>query len=199
MLERLRRAAVAALASAIVVFAVSSGSGLRAAPLVYNEAVHGDLTGAQTLAFDFGANRVTGTAFNLVDNDDFDPFAFTLPGGGALASVLFRFATQADPDTTNLTTTYRIREPGGPFLAQDPVDLLGPSPVDLFASALPLSGPQYEITHGFGVSGPGGSWNYTMIFTVVSAVPEPSTIALLAAGLLGIGAYGRRARKMAAC
>ena len=143
MSAMLRRAAL----SILVALPFSLASGVHAAPLAYDESVDGDLTHItvqmQTLALDFGVNTVSGSAFVTFPasgpaESDSDPIKFSLPTGGLLESITYSFSTEAlDGTTTLLFSTSLFELPSDTQLGSQDVDLLGTSPVDLFASLLP--------------------------------------------------------------
>lgn len=75
------------------IFAFAS-TAAGAAPLYYNEAIHGDIAGSPTFAFDFGFNTVQGNLYGgLVSptgQADFDFFNATFPADAFLFDIQVR-------------------------------------------------------------------------------------------------------------
>jgi hypothetical protein len=175
-----------ALAAALLVAASAA-----AAPLAYDEGVSGDLAPfpVTSLSLDTGVNTVTGSlSFSGgAGLSDFDGFLFALPTGGQVDSISFEFELSHRGATfASLTKT----------LAGSPqnVNLLGASPVALFASQLPLSDSPFAIevgTHEGDVA-----WQAAYTLTVVvsgpTQVPEAGTFALLLGGCAGLMLSRRR-------
>ena len=213
----LRAALIAAVGfAAVTVPAVAT-------PLNYNEAVSGDLPGGApfpVLPLDVGVNIVTGTSdFDAPSaasvSADFDDFEFTVPTGTQL--VAFDFASNVTSvsgsptwmrietfiDTGDGSTAlaceenWVINEP-----AFSPACLVPPSsPNGTFATAMPLDAGTYLLFMGqfdasnFSVT----DFNYTWTLTVSdingTPVPEPLTLSIFGAGLVGAAAMRRRRKK----
>lgn len=190
---------IVGLATLVAVFGGGLADRALAAPLVYDEAIDGDLTGTQTLTFDVGTNTVSGSQTYHQTASDFDRFLFTLPTGSRLTAVTFAFETTLVGPTNVLAVEYLLLISGSDpitILANTKVDLLGSSSAALFEAVLPWLAADEVLqffTYSMGrvpAGMTGGTWEYTISFVVepatAVAVPEPATLALLAAGLVGL-------------
>ncbi len=161
--------------------------------------------------FDVGTNTVTGSSSQAINFNtgfspgDFDPFHFVIPTGQQLTSVIFTYAITS---INNLLIHQVSRgfsrvnaDSSLTFIVQDFTDVFpvatDPSPNPMFVGTV-LGADTYLFGHGSSTqTGPFqngiGSiqYDYTYSFEVTS-VPEPSTLGLLGAGLLGL--FMRRKR-----
>jgi hypothetical protein len=189
---------IAGLLAVMAAFSVGRADHAVAAPLVYDEAIDGDLTGTQTLTFDVGTNTVLGSQTFDQTTSDIDHFLFTLPTGSRLTAVTFAFETTLGGPTDKFEAEYLLISGSGPgtILANTSVDLLGSSPAALFEAVLPwlAADEVLRFVTSSMIRRPsdlsGGTSEYTISFVVepaaAVAVPEPATLALLAAGLVGL-------------
>jgi hypothetical protein len=181
------------------------------AATIWNEATDGDLgvkfVDAQTLSFGLGINRIIGEAHHLVTPEgwsdwDNDEFLFTIPNGSKLRAITLRFNVLEDANSSFLQTGYLLTQWVSPYLdvlnlynwlinEQEPA--LVSNQVEV--KGLDLAAPQYFWADRGILSSYGTRWAYQYDF-LVSAVPLPSTVALLAVGAAGIG-VGRRAARSA--
>ena len=174
-------------------FSLLLGSFVSQATVIYDESLSGDLATFDTIALDLsaGTNSVIGSSAYTNSIYDFDGFQISLGTGLILTSVeYFINNLSVSSNTSFLTTSYSLRSGShtGSTLAYTTINLLGSSPQSMFGSALPLFGNLSLATSptSLGRSGNGGTWDYEFRFTVAS-VPEPSTLSMIALGLLGLG------------
>jgi hypothetical protein len=161
------------------------------AAVVYNESINGDLSfsgggpaGPKLIGLNLGSNEIIGSVQD--DNDVFDPFAFLIPQGQVLESVVLLDATYSTAlsffDGLDATASNYI---GGTFgLAQDLIgqDLLALSgltslPAGPYSARFFGSLEQFQEYH---------------IDMVVSQVPLPATAWLFGSGLLGLIGMARK-------
>lgn len=191
------------------------GTALHAQPAMYLESVSGDLSNnnaAPTLLnFDVGLNIVDGRmgrpGTGAIDRDI---FSFTLNPGEILTGfnvITYQPVTSANVGSFlaismgNLITTANASNHLSNALVTGSGDILS----TLAAGAYSDTVGQPSMTNGF--SQPLGEGTYTVWFQelssfvdyrlglTVSAVPEPSTYALLGAGVLGLLCMQRRLRR----
>jgi hypothetical protein len=174
-----------------------------AAPVNYNESTGGDLTSGYpweptlvVLAFDIGTNTVTGNMGAKAGGEDFDSFAFTIPGGAELTSG----GVALTDFQGNITDTdWALFPSNPPDFDTDPDEVLRVlSPGSASLTTVPLGNGTYSLFNGsYGVGPSEGGFetsNYTFTF-VVQAVPEPATLSLLAlADAAALLRHRRRAR-----
>ena len=160
-----------------------------ASAFTYNEATDGDLPAGNLLLLDPGINHIIGQGSFVPAVDpfgDFDDFAFGVPAGYTLQSVTYAFATTLLPNTTQLIAGFSLVH-DKTTLSEVQVDLLGGSPIALFADVLPVNAATYRFSDDLlqTTKGGGGSWDYDITLNVApAAVPEPTALSLLLAGLL---------------
>jgi hypothetical protein len=184
-----------------LVFAAASLAPLAAsaAPLVYNEAVNGDLpelaSQLPTLQLDVGVNTISGSSFfDAVTQPpvaDFDSFNFIVPADTQLIAISY---TAHITSSVGNPTSLRIEV----FLDRfQPLAALSVEEIFLenlpgggtLSTALPLGPDKYIVFEGqmqISAAGQRVDWDYTWSLTV--AVPEPASGAMLlgALGLLGL-------------
>jgi hypothetical protein len=137
---------------------------------------------ATAMAFSTAILPAGAAAFHPGPNDEISDFRFTVPAAGNYA---FNFTFEG-ADTHGTTTDVHIYTNGQNVYSAD-VNGFGASSAESFSGMLSLnSGQIVDIGVGFGTNG-----NYlndtTMISGTISAVPEPSTWIVTAAGLALIG------------
>lgn len=178
-------------------------SGWAQAVVLYDESVSGDLATFDTTTINLvsGANSVLGSAAFSITKFDSDGFLVNLGAGLTLSDIEYFISNvSVASDTTSLSTRYGMKTPdhSGTLMASTSVNVLGGSPQDMFASALPVTG-----AFAFGTTpqvtsrvGGGGSWDYEIRLTVVpessTVVPEPITLLLLGLGIVGLGFARKR-------
>ncbi len=169
--------------------ALAAAGALAASPLAVLESSYPDfsnISGAPTAigALDVGSNTITGHV-GLTLNADPDFFSITMPGGLSIVSVSINiplFGTSFG----NSASKWELLGPNGGltnFTATGTYGLGG-----LAINSSPLV---------FGLEpGTGGvvadSFDYVVTITVQSAVPEPATWVLAAAGLAAVSLLRRR-------
>lgn len=174
-----------------------------AAPIVYSEAVSGDLDFQSVGTLDAGVNTVQGRFCLGTDclTDALDGFLFTLPTGLALDESRFTF-TSAPILTSSASTVFQLRAGSAILASSGTIGLMTGASLSLFDAALPLTTMgEYTLFHALANWGgtQGGSLNvdYTWTLNVSGAqtpggqVPVPGTLALFGIGLAGL-AFRRR-------
>ncbi len=134
---------------------------------------------------DVGTNTITGTK-DKRSVDSGDAFAVNLGAGLTLVSVTAQISNYAANSNGE-----RFRDGGGLFNIVFSSNVLITLPAATLASLQAL--PSFGLAMLDSVSGNNESWDYTITIITSGAVsvPEPSTLGLLAAGLLGL-AFARR-------
>lgn len=177
------------------------------ASLAYQESVSGDLptfAAGPPLALDIGANTVSGRlGAGFGPPSDFDSFSVSLQAGMILTAIEVAFVTTKIGEAVP-GAFFQISDdlaPSGWFLS--PIPLFGfahssqTSPVTVVSDNLPRVGAdvltvQSAVYSCDCMEGNGWFADYTWTFTVeAAAIPEPSTLAVLAASLIGL-AFARR-------
>ena len=196
------------LAAAAVVLSLFTVASAEAAPVQYQESVSGDLpqNGALTnFNFEVGANTISGFQQFDARNGvaaDFDHFKFVLPAHTQLVGI--KLATQMTETIGQLTLPLYLdifvdALPAVTVSAHEKVNLLDPANplAGSFSATMPLSAGSYlfyEGQVGSLYAGQAVFWNYTWTFDV-AAVPEPGSVTLVGAALLGLAAARRRQRR----
>ena len=177
-----------------------SGVGLAsAAPITYDEAISGDLSGQTIGTFDIGANTVTG-ALQFSDPPTVDSFQFVVAAGQQLDSiVVMSFSglpqtfTLAPPGLLEMTSRYGFLVVSPASLGSDILPALLLSDPGKTATA-PLPAAAYQVLLRSAAA------DYTYTFNVSAApemptVPEPATLTLTGIGMLGAAFLRRRAAR----
>ncbi len=180
---------------AIFTLVVSFGGGQ--ASLIYDESVDGDLAGfaqpGTPLDFDSGSNTIIGTIGPIEIPrppgwDRQDRFTFT---GGTVTSIIlvdytnpgaFGDFTSSFFAFTDFNTFLSGSDFDATFIGQDLLTLLGPAPLGETIATYALDEQNSRATYELDVT----------FVPEPTTVPEPSIIALFAAGLFGLGFARRR-------
>lgn len=185
------------LALVAILLHMNSFSEVRAAVISYVEGTDLGSPGAETNlgAFGVGINTVQGNInSSRTVGDNADIFFAQLPIGMKIDSVAFQISAYQNVGTGMIFQSQALAFdwPTTALLAF--ADFFSSGPGGL----APLSGgalPGYS----FGMVAPndtgiiqGASYNYLWTITVSQAIPEPTTLALLSAGLFGLGLTRRR-------
>jgi hypothetical protein len=209
----MRQTACLGRALALAVVALGN-SAVVARAAAYTESIQGDLSGVAAAptpwVLELGANPLTGTAgVNLnTGANDYDLVAFTVPTGLRLDSILVTNYQNANP----FALAFFGLQAGTPWLDGFGFNiggnfLMGWSHLDstmvdvdlLYAIQDHANDPPFAIPLGSGaytmlIQDVDTTFDYTLTFYTASAVPEPSTAALLAVGAVGC-CRGRRCRR----
>lgn len=173
-----------------------SGAGAAAAPISYNEAVSGELSGQNIGTFDIGANTVSGSEpFNGLTQTD--SFLFVVAAGQQLDSIFLtnytgvsQGFTLAPPGPLSTATRYGFLLLNLANVGTDILPALLISDPGKTATA-PLPAGTYQVLlASVGIT----SYKYTFNVSAVEApaVPEPATLTLTGLGLLGAVFVRRR-------
>lgn len=176
-----------------------------AAPVAYNEAIDGDLPGAfgptsgplPQLAFDVGANTVSGTLPFTDAGADFDSFAFIVPAGKQVT-----LASLTISDTTGDITeaAWSFNQGSGIENGGTLRESVNTHPPDVYTfTTTPFDADTYNISQNtlartFGAD---ANASYTFSFTVANVVPEPAILSVVAFTAFAFLRRSRRATSRA--
>ena len=190
----------------VFALALCSTAPLHAAPIAYDEAVHGDLPdndpelgGFTPFTLDVGSNTVSGSTSEVLGPFlDPDAFSFIVPAGMEVTSAavsLSRIGGALNFPPNVIEQQWDLYKGNPVFVFPNfptVIESVGQAPLDT-VSNVPLPADTYHfrdmtIWLDFGQS------PYTFTLTVAAAVPEPASLALLGLGSLALLAR-RRTRK----
>ncbi|WP_428307255.1 PEP-CTERM sorting domain-containing protein [Lacipirellula sp.] len=182
-----------------------------AAAASYNESIQGELSSVAASPTPFvleaGANALIGSAGtdHSVGTVDYDLVALTIPAGLQLDSItIVSYSNQSA-----FGASFFALQPGSPWLDGFGFDILGFSLMgwahvhasDTGSDLLPMihenaNPPEFTVPVASGVytmlmEDIDTPFNYSLLFNV-SAVPEPSSLALAGAACMGVAALRRR-------
>lgn len=165
----------------------------------FEEASYGDFAHSgnlQTLQLEIGGNTVSGSFGFEYGNSDFDSFAFAIPAGSSLQSIVVTIAPPSGGNTHDLVyANWAIRSGSSIAFNGTIVGDLTWNAVDGGTYNNELSAGIYNLTNnGLLYSGPFqavAKGNYTLALNV-TAVPEPEIYGMMMAGLGLIGLHARR-------
>lgn len=165
-----------------------------AIPISYDESVNGDLNGSQNLALGVGLNTVMGTitfSNNIFIATDFDIFDFSVAVGSSLTTITIDIALLPVGSGVFSSSGWRLNE----WEYSEGVAIPSTG-LSLFTAALPLSSGNFNIAN-YSLAGslPADTGWRTAAYTMsldVTAVPEPSILALMSVGLIGLIGVARR-------
>jgi hypothetical protein len=181
------------------------GAGPVGAATAWDESLAGDFSGdglaPTAVAMGLGSNVILGSTGDSGMGVDRDYFRFTVPDGAALTGLVVL------SNTTVSGSTSFIGLQAGPQLTVSPSgagaaallgfmhyggDSVGQNLLPNLASGLggTLPGGTYSVW----IQEIGGPVTYGFEFAI-TAIPEPGMGALMAAGLLGLAGWRRRARR----
>ena len=205
---------ISAFFVAVVTFITMSAN---AAPVLYDEAVGGDIKFDFFFTFDTGTNKISGSSainstlvtIDTIVTTDFDIFNFKVAPGTQVNSISYAFSNVAA--LSGSTTGFGLRmESINGNLGDLQIDVLSNlSPVSILGEILPLGAGSHDFSYSlwsnavsadpYGVIADpyGGTWDYTLTFEVgaASVIPVPAAAWLFGSGLIGlIGVARRKAR-----
>lgn len=192
-----------------VLFLIGAGAA-SAAPLVYSEAVSGDLSAGDTLTFGVGENTVSGTVSMTYDfeGSDFDDFSFIIPDGLELIDATYSVGglRQSAPGNIEFFSLsgsiigrdgFFVGSGGTALLVSRGVQLADAVTVSIYDRS-PLAPDLYRFVNGAGINiDPAVTvfTDYTLTFNVagnVSEIPVPGAFLLMIPGLIGLFAIGKK-------
>ena len=196
------------IAVVVVSLVAWSTTEVHAIPLSYNEATDGDIDGTPTFNLDVGVNTVTGTLGITASPRTFetDPFNFLVPSNAILSAASMTFTFVQDLGNLGATTSSTVQPRIDGVLSDAPVagsvfvvnnDVLIATPFTVTWPGISLAAGIHAFSHGTG--GAPFITDYQLSFTVdalPAAVPEPTSLALFGAGLIGLAAIRRRRKQL---
>lgn len=190
------------LITCVIMFFMTLSGKAGSSPVGYDESVSGDISlfqGDPVFGFDIGLNTITGSAsasaISPVFLSDFDNFAFIVPQGSILTSIIYEFSNVVTGGPGGVNTRYGFYEDSvlNSVFAQQVTPEFHTSPVSFNLASLPFNSGTYSTNQSFGFpSGSGtASWDYTLTFEV-QAVPIPAAAWLFVSGLIALTGLSRR-------
>lgn len=182
------------LGAAIVAAGAMLTANASAAPLVYDEAVDGDIAlFATTFNLDFGANIISGTVsgLNTYLGFDSDLFDAILPANAILDSIQFT-ATSAAGGTGFIPNFFQYGIDGGPIVSLGAAISVGDLDISLAVAASMIDTIGSTNIQNTTIA----DYQITINVSEANVVPIPAALPLFLGGLGMMGFFGKRKKRV---
>lgn len=193
----IKKKPISVLAGLCAVVVVGLGLATNvAAAVIYNEAVSGDLPGDQASptfvgTLGLGVNTILGTHHLVEGTSQGDTFRVDLPGTLQITGINVDISNANMGGATSDARFFRA----SPFLTLADFQFTG-NASHSFNGSLPVPSPgSYGFSVQFETAQGNPSYDWIWTIQTQAVVPEPTTLILLASGLVGVGGAAWRKRR----